>query len=329
MRTFVCRPLAVALALALTTPLAHAGPPSTQKALGRRAEAQGLVDQIASGGNAQSAVSRLKFLGQESWAASALSDLLARSADDRQRRAIVVALSLLGSSAGEKALLATLRDDDGAIRMAAVQGLGRMGSKAVGQMAPLLADKTMGVRKEAAKALGASREAKAAKALAEAVKGEGEPEARAAMLVALGETGDKKQVKVLEPFLENSSESARFAAAQGLCLLGAPKGLAFAKALLASKDKLERRQGLALFEGTKAKDSQAILKPLLADPDTTLAAGAARVLYQGGDATALEWLVLASHRANGEDKLVYETQIEALRLSDDQRKAILGKAGIR
>lgn len=323
------RPLTLAVALVLTAPLAHAGPPSTEKAVGRRAEAQGLVDQIAAGGNVQAAVSRLKFLGQEAWASSTLADVLARSADERQRRAIVVALSLLGSSTAEKALLSTLHDDDGAIRMAAVQGLGRMGSKAVGQMQPLLADKTMGVRKEAARALGASHEPRAAKALLEAAKAEGEPEARAAMLVALGAAGDKKQAKALESFLENSSESTRFAAAQGLCLLGAPKGYAFAKGLLASKDKLERRQGLALFEGTRAKDAQAVLKPLLADPDPALAAGAARVLYQGGDPAALEWLVLASHRANGEDKLVYEAQLEAVRLSDDQRKAILGKAGIR
>ena len=60
-----------------------------------------------------------------------------------------------------------------------------------------------------------------------------------------------------------------------------------------------------------------------------LAAGAARLLYLGGDAKALEWLVLASHRANGEEKLVYESQLEAVRLTDDQRKAILAKAGIR
>ena len=323
------RPLAIALAFVLSSGVAQAGPPSTQKAMGRRAEAQGLVDQITSGGNGQAAASRLKFLGQEAWASGALADALGKSVDERQRRNIVVALSLLGSPAAERTLLSTLHDDDGAIRMAAVQGLGRMGSKAVGPMVPLLADKTMGVRKEAARALGAAHDPKVGKALLDAAKAEGEPEARAAMLVAVGESGDKKQGKALEAFLENSSESARFAAAQGLCILGAPKGYAFAKALLASKDKLERRQGLALFEGTKSKDSKDVLKPLLADPDTALAAGAARLLYLGGDPAALEWLVLASNRANGEAKLVYESQLESLRLSDDQRKAILAKAGIR
>ncbi|MHB8877721.1 MAG: HEAT repeat domain-containing protein [Myxococcaceae bacterium] len=321
--------LAVALALALTAPPAFSGPASTQKALSRRAEAQNLVDQIASGGNLQAAVSRLQFLGQEAFASAALADLLGRSVDDRQRRNMVSALSLLGSPAAERTLVALLTDSDGAIRMAAVQGLGRMKSRAVGAISPLLADKTLGVRKEAARALGAACDPKAARLLLSAARSEGEPEARAAMLVAVGACGDSKMAKALEPFLDSSSESTRFAAAQGLCQLGSPRGYAFARSLLASKEPLDRRQVLALFEGSTAKQSQVVLRPLLADPDLALAAGAARLLYLGGDPKALEWLVLASYRADGEQKLVYESQLESLRLADDQRRAILARAGVK
>ena len=98
--------------------------------------------------------------------------------------------------------------------------------------------------------------------------------------------------------------------------------------LLASEDKLVRRQGLALYEGVAVKQSAPALRPLLEDEDRTLAASAARVLYQGGDKTMMSWLVLASWNAQGEEKLVYEKELEALHLADDERKALLRKAGV-
>jgi HEAT repeat protein len=162
-----------------------------------------------------------------------------------------------------------------------------------------------------------------------AAAAEGEPEVREAMLIAAGQTADKRQIAALERFLDDSSESARFAAAQGLCALGARAGFDFAKKRLASDDRYERRRGLALFEGSHAKDAAAVLEPLLEDKDRTLAAAAARILFEGGDASRLDWLVLKSFQANGEEKLPYERELEALRLTDDQRRAILGKAGIR
>jgi hypothetical protein len=43
----------------------------------------------------------------------------------------------------------------------------------------------------------------------------------------------------------------------------------------------------------------------------------------------LDWLVVASFNAEGQEKLAYEKELEALRLADDQRNAILRKAGLR
>ncbi|HZI03703.1 MAG TPA: HEAT repeat domain-containing protein, partial [Archangium sp.] len=68
--------------------------------------------------------------------------------------------------------------------------------------------------------------------------------------------------------------------------------------------------------------------PLLEDKDRPVAASAARILYQGGDKTMMSWLVLASWKAQGEEKLAYEKELETLHLADDERKALLRKAGV-
>jgi HEAT repeat protein len=194
---------------------------------------------------------------------------------------------------------------------------------------PLLQDKSSGVRKEAARALGLTRNRKAGKVLVGLAKDEQELEVRTTMLVAVGEAGDKSQAPALKAFLASDSEGTRFAAARGLCLLGAPEGFAFADKLLASTDRYVRRQGLQLYEDVAAKKASSALKPLLEDKDRGMAAGAARILYQGGDAKMLDWLVLASWSAKStEEKLLYEKELEPLQLADDRRKAILRKAGM-
>ena len=111
--------------------------------------------------------------------------------------------------------------------------------------------------------------------------------------------------------------------------MGAPKCAPFAAKLLASSDRNERFQAVMLFEGASAKVSSPLLTPLLADADDTLRARAARILVQGGDLKRLDWLVVESARARGEVRLVYEGELEKLRLSDEQRRAILEKAGLR
>jgi HEAT repeat protein len=211
--------------------------------------------------------------------------------------------------------------------MYAAQGLGKLRSKNVLVLVPLLEDKSLGVRKESAKALGASRNPAMGKLLVNAASKEGELEARAEMLIGAGRAGDTKQTPALKAYLTSDSEITRFAAAKGLCLLGSEDGFSFANKLLGSQDKYVRRQGLELYEGVPAKKSSPALTPLLKDADRTVAAAAARLLHLGGDKTMLEWLVVASFEAQGDDKLAYEKELEALQLADDERKAILRKAG--
>lgn len=322
-------PACLLLVLALTSPAAQATPPSVQKRLVRRSETQTLVKGVLAGGLAvPTAISRLRILREEPYAAGLFAEALPRVLEPRRLRDVTAVLAGLETRAAEPTLVDLAGHEDGAVRMYAVQGLGKLRSRRSDVMLPLLEDKSLGVRREVARALGATRDPKVGKVLLTTARTEADPQTRVLLLEAVGAAGDRKQAPALEAFLDDSSESTRFAAARGLCLLGSSKGFAFAHALLASEDKHVRRQGLALYEGLPVKQSASALRPLLEGEDRSLAAGAARVLYQGGDKTMMSWLVLASWNARGEEKLVYEKELETLHLADDERKALLRKAGV-
>ena len=322
-------PVCLLLVLALLAPPAAAAPPSVEKRRARHAEVQQVVRQVLEGGlSVPAATSRLRLLREEAHAAALLADALPTLVEERRLRDAVAVLAGLETRAAESTLVRLADNRDGPVRMYAAQGLGRLRSRRTEVLLPLLSDKTSGVRREAARALGASGKAAMSRKLVNAALTEPDLETRAAMLEAAGAAGDTKQARALEAFLDDSSESTRFAAARGLCRLGSPRGFAYARKLLASEDRFVRRQGLTLHEGLPLKRVDAPLRPLLADKDRTLAAGAARLLSQAGDRTMREWLVLASWNAQGEEKLVYEKELEALHLADDERRALLRKAGV-
>ncbi len=316
------------LALVLIAPLALAIPPSAQKRARTRGEVDAQVEQLLKGATVPSTLSRLRYLGEREYAAQVLQEALRKVLDERTRRNITAVLAGLEARGAEPGLVRLAADGDSTVRMYAAQGLGKLRSRYVQVLVPLLEDKSLGVRKEAARALGASRNPTMGKVLMSAAKREPELEVRAELLAAAGEAGDAKQAPALKEFLTSDSEITRFAAAKGLCRLGSQDGFAFANKLLASEDRFVRRQGLALYEGVSAKKASATLTPLLKEADKSLAAGAARILYQGGDKKMLDWLVLASFQAQGDEKLAYEKELETLQLADDQRKAILRKAGM-
>jgi len=317
------------LALSLLVPWAAlSGPASAAKRTSRRAETEAVIQAVVEGGAVPAAVSRLRFLREEAFAAREIATTLRDVHDERLRRNLTAVLAGLATRAAEPTLAGLASDADSAVRMYAAQGLAKLNSRYTQVLVPLLEDKSSGVRREAARALGASRNPKMGPVLVKAAKAEQELEVRAAMLAAVGETGDGKQGTALKAFLTSDSESTRFAAAKGLCRLGASEGFAFAGKLLGSDDRFVRRQGLELYEGVSAKKAAPALKPLLEDKDRTLAASAARILHEGGDASMLEWLVLASWNAKSDEKLAYERELETLQLRDDRRKAILRKAGV-
>ena len=294
----------------------------------RRGETRTEVRQLLQGGSPQSALARLHYLGEERYAASLLAQAFDELTRDERRRDVALVLAGLGQPSSESLFLEWLDSKDGALRMSGARGLGRIRSRRMAAVVPLLQDPSLGVRREAAKALGEAHDRRFAKPLLEAAKTEGEPEVRSELLVAVGQSGSRASVKPLLVFLDSTSESTRFAAARALCLLGHERGFAFAKKLLSSSDRFERRQAVTLFEGLPAKKAAPYLEPALNDKDRHVAAKAARVLYDGGDGTKLEWLVLASYLSKGDDKLAIEAELETLRLTDAQRAKILKKAGV-
>ncbi|WP_153866128.1 MULTISPECIES: HEAT repeat domain-containing protein [Myxococcaceae] len=314
---------ALVLALLFAAQPAPAAAPAT-----RQAEADAQVDRVLAGEGVGAAVSRLQFLGMQGYAAGRLADA-ASAPSERTRRDVAYALSLLAAPEGERALVRLARDPDGAVRMSAAQGLGRLGRPHPEALLPLLADPTSGVRREAARALGALNDPRAGAALSAAARAEPDLDARAAMLVAVGQASDARQASSLRPFLLSSSESTRLAAARGLVLLGDRAGRDYAKALLGSQDRFVRRQGVSLFEGVPAARARPLLHPLLEDADRGLAAATARVLYQGGERAMLDWLVLASwNEKSSSARLAIERELEPLHLSDEARRAALRRAGV-
>jgi HEAT repeat protein len=292
-----------------------------------RQEGAAAISDILADRGVPSALRRLHYLHQEDFAAEEIEHRIG-GADVARRRILAEALADLAAKRSERCLIALTQDLDGAVRMAAVQGLAHIHSRAMGVAVALLKDPTYGVRREAASLLGGLGEPKAGKALMAAAQVEEEPEVRTVLLAAVGQSGDREQRKPLEAFLRSSSESTRLAAARALCLLNLPSGYAFAKERLSSKERNDRQDGVLLLEGVKSRRAEALLSPLLLDEDRRLAALAARVLYESGNKDMADWLVLASAHAEGREKLIYEDEIDQIHLTDDERRAIKDRAGI-
>lgn len=297
------------------------------------AEAVKVLDQFLSGSIALNpAINRIRYLGAENYASGEVVFAIRRTGDARQRERLLEFLASLGvrHQDVEVTFLDALKTDSVGEIIIASTGLGRSKSaNAVKPLIALLPHKMVGVRREAARALGLIGKPAASAPLLKAAKTETELDVKVLMLQSAGRAGDKKQAPALEALLKDESESTRMAAGQGLCALGVPSCAKFAGTLLASQDKNERLQGVMLFEGAPAKASAPSLTPMLKDPDDKLRARAARILTEGGDVSKVEWLVIESSKANGEKRLVYEDELERLRLTDEQRQAILKKAGLQ
>src|SRR5205823_881465 len=110
----------------------------------RRQETEKAVDQILTGQGLQAGISRVLYLGQQSYATVSLAHALERSPDTRTKANIAFALSQFGVKSGESALLALLQDEDPTVRMNALQALAHIKSGEVKKIGPLLKDKNQG-----------------------------------------------------------------------------------------------------------------------------------------------------------------------------------------
>jgi HEAT repeat protein len=300
----------------------------------KSADAAAAIAAFESGAmSATQAATRIGNAGNEAAATTYLTRRLEQVFEPRRRASYFELLSMVAVPHRDLAELAvsTLKtSDDLSVRLSAMRIVARMKHPdLVPILVPYLGDPLLGLRREAARSLITLKAVRAAPMLAKAAVVEDDPETRSLMLVGVGRLGDAKQGKVLEPLLDSSSETTRLAATQALCLLGQKKGFDAAKKLLASPEKFDRLQGVMLFEGADAKVANAVLEPLTTDPEAAVRARAARVLAEGGDTRWTEWLVLEAFKGNVEHKLVFEAEIEKLRLSDEQRAAVLKKAGLK
>lgn len=290
-----------------------------------------LDDFTANRINVNAALNRVKRLGGEEFAALELVAIYKRAGEAERVRVLEFLAGLsFRNKAVEETFLRAMTHKDPAEIAAAELGLGRIKSAdAVPSLLENLSSQNYGVRREAARALGLIGKPTASAPLLKAAKAEGDFELKLLMIQSAGRAGDKKQVGALEALLKDSSESTRFAAAQALCFMGTPSCAKFAGELLSAKEKSVRLQGVMLFEGAGAKQSGKVLAPALKDAEPQVRARAARVLAEGGDEAKKAWLVVESAKAEGESKLVYEDEIERLRLTDEQRSAMLKKAGLK
>lgn len=281
-------------------------------------------------GSLNAVLSRIQYLGAEATASVTLARWAQQSTSTVQLRRVAEALSQVADPIAEPTLLGLLANKDGAVRMRAAQGLGRIKSSLAGKrLVPLLKDSSLGVRKEAARSLGVIPFRPAARDILKAAQKEKEVETRVEMLLAVGALGDRRNAEPLQPFLNASSEVTQRAAAHALCRLGAKSGFQFVERLLASPEKSTRLSGVKLLEEVSEARAKALLRQRLEDDAIEVAAVAARILHQLGETQMLEWLVTKSAQSRVDDQLVIEKELETLRLSDEARRDILTKAGLR
>jgi HEAT repeat protein len=298
----------------------------------QQSEAASVVASFLSGDTGVTQiVNRITFLDQEEYATDALLAAYRKTTDVRKRVRIVEVLGEIAvdNNEVEALFIRGLDSDDNTVVFPALKGLTRVKSqRAVPKLINLLKHRSSGIRNDAAKALGSAHVAKAGRLLIDAANAEKELEVRVTMIVAAGQTGAKDVVRPLESFLSSESESTKLAAARALCRLNAPKGIALATNLLSSKDPEERRAAVLLFDGAALKVAAGPLKRMLSDGDARVRATTARVLYAAGDKAKLEWLVIESYKAQGDDRMPFVDELERLNLSSERRREILKGAGL-
>jgi len=291
-------------------------------------EVQVAVDGILEGREPHSHISRIIFLRQESYASNLLATRLHAHSVDMRRRA-AEGLARLAGPAQLGALTHAAEDGDGPVRMATAQALGRAGRGAVPVLLGLLGDKTYGVRREAARALGKVGGPAEGPKLFARLKDEPELEVQTALILATGEVKAKAMRPKLVPLLRSDSEGTRQAATRALCLLGASEGFAQVNQQLQGKELYPRLAAVELLAGVPLKHTAPLLKPLLDDPEPRIQAVAARSLAQAGEAKARTWLILAAAQAAPGKRDPYLRELETLGVTEVESNRVLRKAGLK
>lgn len=284
------------------------------------------VAEILRGQDVRLQVSRIQYAKQERAGARLLSGYV-RHRSGAVRRNVALALSFLAGPAQLAELKLLAGDVDGAVRMGAATGLGRAGPQAAEALIPLLEDPTHGVRREAARSLGAVGTPREGAAVARLLTSDEELEVRVAAMIALGQMKATRQKGLLLERLRSDSRATREAAARGLVLMGDAEGFRYVRDRLASHDVHERLGGLELLEGISLAALAPIANPLLEDDEHRLRASAALHLARAGERRARLWLILAAHDARVEERAPYSRALEALLVTEAESNEVLRRTG--
>jgi len=218
------------------------------------------------------------------------------------------------------ALLSVLKDQDAAVRLAAVESLGHLSDpRAVDALVQALrTDTDPQVREAAAEALGEIDSPRAVPGLIAALGLEKVGAVRAKIAWALGEIDDKRAVEALGAVVRDPDTEVRRQAVSALGELQSAAAVPMLIPALKDADVETRKQAAAALGEIQSKDAVEALIPLTKDADVEVRKQAVEALGQIEDKRALPALEAALRDANAE---VRRQAIESIGQLDELHSA--------
>jgi len=218
------------------------------------------------------------------------------------------------------ALLSVLKDENAAVRLAAVQSLGNLSDpRAVDALVQALkTDTDPEVREAAAEALGEIDSPRAVPGLIAALGSEKVGAVRAKIAWALGEIDDKRAVEALGAVVRDPDAEVRRQAVSALGELESAAAVPMLIPALKDADIETRKQAASALGEIGSKDAVEALIPLTKDADAEVRKETVQALGQIEDKRALPALEAAVRDANVE---VRRQAIEAIGQLDELRSA--------
>jgi len=256
----------------------------------------------------------------ESTTSAATTEATPQAVPTNDRQAPVVAQR---RDTAVPALLSVLKDENAAVRLAAVQSLGNLSDpRAVDALVQALkTDTDAQVREAAAEALGEIDSPRAVPGLIAALGSEKVGAVRAKIAWALGEIDDKRAVEALGGVVRDPDAEVRRQAVWALGELKAATAAPMLISALKDADIETRKQAAWALGEIESKDAVEALTPVTKDADVEVRKQAIGALGNIEDKRALPALEAALRDANSE---VRQEAIQAIGQLDDLHSAPAG-----
>lgn len=219
-------------------------------------------------------------------------------------------------------LTAALSDEDWEVRKNCVYALGRIGTQAAGPaIAQRLADENRTVRLAAARALSRVGSRRTTQAILRALEAAGDDrEFEIALLIALGDTGDKKKaVKVLQQKLESGSETIELTALRSLAVLGDRSARKQLLSRLTDPEAYVRRDAATILgQLRKPWARKALMQSLMSERDVQVRLVAGESLAAIGDSRGLKYLVMVADGSDAEAAYSATTALTRLKVPEEK-----------